>query len=61
MAATTPGPDVPMIEEAARIIRAKMREPHTGPYHWAGALWQAGMLVPAGTATPTSQVRSDGG
>lgn len=39
-----------LIEHAAGIIVEKMREPHTAPYHWAGALWAAGMLVAPGTA-----------
>lgn len=46
----TPGPAVDLIEHAAGIIVAKMKEPHTAPYHWAGALWEAGILCPPGTA-----------
>lgn len=47
---TAPGPAADLISYAAGIIVAKMREPHTAPYHWAGALWEAGMLVAPGTA-----------
>lgn len=50
MTVSAPGPAVDLIEHAAGIIVAKMREPHTAPYHWAGALWEAGMLVAPGTA-----------
>jgi hypothetical protein len=39
--ASTPGPYVSLIEHAAGII---------APYQLAGALWEAGMLVPPGTA-----------
>lgn len=48
---TTPGPAVPLIERAADIVVAEMRKPHTAPYHWVGALWEAGMLCAPGTAT----------
>jgi hypothetical protein len=48
--ATTPGPAVDLIEHAAGIIVASKRQPHTAPYHWAGALWEAGMLVAPGTS-----------
>lgn len=48
----TPGPAADLIEHAAGIIVAKRREPHTAPAHWAGALWEAGMLVAPGTANP---------
>ena len=51
MTVTTPGPAVPLIERAADIVVAEMKKPHTAPYHWVGALWEAGMLVPPGTAT----------
>lgn len=44
----TPGPNVDLIEHAAGIIVAEKKKPHTAPYHWAGALWEAGMLVPPG-------------
>lgn len=47
---STPGPAVDLIEYAAGVIVAKQREPHTAPYHWAGALYEAGMLVAPGTA-----------
>jgi hypothetical protein len=46
--AAAPKPAVDLIEHAAGVIIAKQREPHTAPYHWAGALWEAGMLVPPG-------------
>jgi hypothetical protein len=46
---STPGPAVDLIEHAAGIIVAKQKEPHTAPYHWAGALWEAGMLIAPGT------------
>lgn len=46
-----PGPAVDLIEHAAGIIAAAMKEPHTAPYHWAGALWEAGMLQPPGHGT----------
>lgn len=49
MTAQQPGAAVDLIEHAARIIIAEKQKPHTGPYHWAGALWQAGMLVAPGT------------
>jgi hypothetical protein len=45
---TTPGPAADLIEHAARIIAAKKRKPYTAPYHWAGALWEEGMLVAPG-------------
>lgn len=48
-----PGPAADLIDHAAGIIVKKMREPHTGPYHWAGALWEAGMLVAPGTGDHT--------
>lgn len=44
-----PGPAVDLIEHAASIISASQQKPHTAPYHWAGALWDAGMLVAPGT------------
>lgn len=64
--ASTPGPAVDLIDHAAGIIAAEKRKPHTGPYHWAGALWQAGMLVPPGTATgelapPTASTTPEAG
>ena len=49
MRASTPGPAVDLIDHAAGIIVKKQKEPHTAPYHWAGALWEAGMLVAPGT------------
>lgn len=55
MSASTPETAVDLIEHAARVISAKMREPHAAPYHWAGALWEAGMLVGPGTAVPVPE------
>jgi hypothetical protein len=52
--ATTPGPAADLIEHAAGIIVASMKEPHTAPYHWAGALFEAGMLVAPGTIPPVT-------
>lgn len=37
-----------MIERAADIIVQKQGEPGTAPYHWAGALFEAGMLTGPG-------------
>jgi hypothetical protein len=54
---TGPGPAVDLIEHAAGIIVAKMEEPHTAPYHWAGALWEAGMLVAPGAAPDVGSTR----
>ncbi|MBM0275340.1 hypothetical protein [Micromonospora tarensis] len=42
--AQTPGSAVDLIEHASGIIVAAMEQPHSAPYHWAGALWEAGML-----------------
>ncbi|HEV2929629.1 MAG TPA: hypothetical protein VGW74_13120 [Propionibacteriaceae bacterium] len=58
MTTSTPGPAVDLIEHAAGIIVAKQREKYTAPYHWAGALWEAGMLVAPGTA-PKVQPSAD--
>ena len=43
-----PGAAAALIEHAAAIIVAKQKEPYTAPGHWAGALWEAGMLVAPG-------------
>jgi len=48
MTNSSPGPAADLIEHAAGIIVAKKREPHTAPYHWAAALWEAGMLQAPG-------------
>lgn len=48
MTASTPGPAAPLIEQAAQIIVDSQDQPHTAPYHWAGALYEAGMLVSPG-------------
>lgn len=48
--ASAPGPANDLIEHAAGIIVASRKQPHTAPAHWAGALWEAGMLVSPGTA-----------
>lgn len=52
MTASAPGDVrlVKLIEDAAGLIVEAQKRPHTAPYHWAGALYQAGMLVPAGEA-----------
>lgn len=47
--ATGPGPLVDLIEYAAGIIVASKQQPYTAPYHWAGALYEAGMLVAPGS------------
>lgn len=61
MSASTPEPAAELIDHAAGIIAAKKREPHTVPYHWAGALWEAGMLVAPGNATTApTQTTPDG-
>nr|WP_221374525.1 AAA family ATPase [Actinoplanes polyasparticus] len=52
MTASTPAPAVDLIEHAAGIIVKSKSQPYTAPYHWAGALWEAGMLVAPGTAAP---------
>jgi hypothetical protein len=44
----TPGPASDLIDHAAKIIIEARKDPHTAPGHWAGALWQAGMLVGPG-------------
>lgn len=53
---TAPGPAADLIEYAAKIIVAKRQESYTAPYHWAGALWESGMLVAPGTAPPPGNV-----
>lgn len=50
-----PGPAADLIEHAAGIIAAKRREPHTGAYHWAGALWEAGMLHAPGSESTEAE------
>lgn len=60
MSAPTPGPAADLIEHAARVILASKKQPHTAPYHWAGALYQAGMLVAPGTAGPTPDILHTG-
>ncbi|MEU4558393.1 hypothetical protein AB0F72_08385 [Actinoplanes sp. NPDC023936] len=49
MPVSAPGPAADLIDHAAGIIVRKQKEPYTAPYHWAGALWEAGMLVAPGT------------
>lgn len=44
MTAASPGPLADLLEHAADIIIASRKEPHTAPYHWAAALWKAGLL-----------------
>lgn len=48
----TPGPAADLIEHAAGIIVESRKQPYTAPGHWAGALWEAGMLVAPGSAAP---------
>ncbi|MFJ1539314.1 hypothetical protein ACIODS_12295 [Micromonospora chalcea] len=45
----TPGPAVDLIEHAAGIIVKTMDHSRSAPYHWAGALWEAGMLHAPGS------------
>lgn len=52
----TSGPAVDLIEHAAGVIVAKMDEPHTAPYHWADALWEAGMLHSPGSLPLQNEV-----
>lgn len=59
--AMTPGPAVDLIEHAARIIIASRKQPYTAPAHWAGALWEAGMLVAPGSALQVAAPAGDGG
>ncbi len=55
MSASTPGPAVDLIEHAVGIIVKSKSQPHTAPYHWAGALWEAGMLVAPGATPPANK------
>ena len=54
---SAPGPAADLIEHAASIIVASRTMPHTAPGHWAGALWEAGMLVAPGTPTQEQIIR----
>jgi len=55
-----PGPAVGLIEHAARIIVETRKQPHTAPYHWAAALYEAGMLVSPGTPDAVDPLRQPG-
>ena len=58
---STPGPASELIDHAAAVIIESRNQPYTAPGHWAGALYEAGMLVSPGTAdTPVTGETSDG-